>query len=75
MEQLPVFVKLESPNELKALLDELFKTISETESTLERIHDLSNKEAEKILEWKNAFDGISSKLETIGKILPEPERI
>lgn len=75
MEEMPVFVKLEKPDEVKNLLTELRDKIDKSRSALDSIKQLQEKENSYITEWKSNFSTLDSKITTIGEKLGEPEKI
>ena len=75
MEQMPVFVKIIEPEEIRKLIVFLREKIDDANSTLDKIQSLSEEESMKIAEWQENFSFVNSQIDTTKNILLEPERI
>jgi hypothetical protein len=75
MEQMPVFVKVESSGDFLAIINTLKTKIAEANETLGKIEYLSHEESMKISIWKSNFQTSNEKIKMISSMLLEPERV
>ena len=75
MEQMPVFVRIAEPLDVRGTMDLLRKKINETNQLLNNINSLMTEESAKIDEWKSKFHLINDKISDITNTLIEPESV
>ena len=73
MDQMPVFVKINEPKEIRDLMDSLRNKIDETKGTLDKIQSLSEEQSVKVEAWLSNFDDMNAKIDDIKDMLLEPE--
>lgn len=69
----PVFVKVDEYKEILDVLDMIRNKIKEIKSNLNSINSLKNEENAELAMWNNAVAEIEKKVESIDKLLFEPE--
>jgi peptidoglycan hydrolase CwlO-like protein len=74
MEQMPVFVKLEKPADLKAQINAIKSMIAKTQERISDLKSLIAEESVKMAEWRSNFDHTNYKISEIQASLVEPER-
>ena len=70
---MPVFVRIKEPKELRQSISSLKKLIGETRQTLARINEISRHEESKIDEWQSLFDSITTSISEASQKLSNPE--
>lgn len=70
----PVFVKVNEYKEILDVLDMIKDKVKEIRATLERINALRSEENAEISMWNNAINEIEKKIDSIDKIMFEPEQ-
>lgn len=70
----PVFVKVDDYREILDVLDMIKSKVKEIRETLGSINDLRNEEDAELSGWNNAINDIERKIESIDKIMFEPEQ-
>ena len=71
---MPVFVKIDEYKEILDVLDMIKSKISEVRETLGGISSLRNEEDSELSMWNNTISEIEKKIESIDKIMFEPEQ-
>ena len=71
---MPVFVKIDEYKEILDVLDMIKSKISEIRETLGGISSLRNEEDSELSMWNNTISEIEKKIESIDKIMFEPEQ-
>lgn len=69
----PVFVKVEDYKEILYVFDMIKDKIKEMRETLNNIGTLRNEEDSDIAMWNKAINDIERKIDTIDKMMFEPE--
>lgn len=70
----PVFVKIDEYKEILDVLDMIKSKIHEIRETLGGINSLRNEEDAELSMWNNTINEIEKKIESIDKIMFEPEQ-
>ena len=70
----PVFVKVDDYKEILDVLDLIKNKVKDIRDTLSNINSLRNEEDVEIATWNNTINEIERKIESIDKILFEPEK-
>lgn len=70
----PVFVKIDEYKEILDVLEMIKSKISEIRETLGSINSLRNEEDAELSMWSNTINEIERKIESIDKIMFEPEQ-
>lgn len=70
---MPVFVKVDEYKEILDVLDMIKGKMKEIKDTLGSINSLRNEEDAELAMWNNAISEIEKKIESIDKIMFEPE--
>ena len=70
----PVFVKVDDYKEILDVLDMVKGKVKEIKQTLGSINDLRNEEDAELSSWNSAISEIERKIESIDKIMFEPEQ-
>ncbi len=70
----PVFVKVDEYKEILDVLDMIKDKIKEIRDTLGNINSLRNEEDAELAMWNNTINEIERKIESIDKIMFEPEQ-
>jgi len=73
MNNTPVFIKIDSYNEVLDIIDVVKAKMKKCKNTLDEIDQLKTEEDEQIMDWKNIIDDISEKVYFIDKTLFEPD--
>ena len=71
---MPVFVKVDEYKEILDVLDMAKAKIKEIRDTLGSINSLRNEEDAELAMWNNTINEIEKKIESIDKIMFEPEQ-
>lgn len=71
---MPVFVKVDEYKDILDVLDMIKSKIKEIRATLGNINALRNEEDAEIVMWNTAINEIEKKIDTIDKIMFEPEQ-
>lgn len=71
----PVFVKVEEYKEILDVLDMVKGKIKEIRETLGNVNALRNEEDAELSMWSNTINEIEKKIESIDKIMFEPEQM
>ena len=69
MGEMPVFVKINTPDEAKEIMDSLREAIIQTRTTLNRIKELSENESDKIEDWKANFELVNERVDDVSELL------
>jgi hypothetical protein len=75
MEEMPVYVKIDMPVEIKQNIDLLRQYIYEAREMLSKIDSLSTEESAKISQWNSNFEFANKIIDNITSSLGEPEKI
>lgn len=70
----PVFVKIDEYKEILDVLDMIKSKIKEIRETLGNINALRNEEDAELALWNNTINDIDKKIDSIDKIMFEPEQ-
>ncbi len=70
----PVFIKVDEYKEILDVLDMIKDKIKEIRETLGNINALRNEEDEELAMWNNTINEIEKKVESIDRIMFEPEQ-
>lgn len=70
----PVFVKIDEYKEILDVLDMIKSKIGEVRETLSSINSLRNEEDAELSMWNNTINEIERKIDSIDKIMFEPEQ-
>lgn len=70
----PVFIKVDEYKEILDVLDMIKNKIKEIRETLGNINALRNEEDEELAMWNNTINEIEKKVESIDRIMFEPEQ-
>ena len=70
----PVFVKVDDYKEILDVLDMVKGKVKEIKQTLGSINDLRNEEDAELSSWNSAISEIERKIESIDKMMYEPEQ-
>jgi len=73
MDNMPVFVSIDDPKDIHAIVGLLREKIEEARHIMDRIQSLSRDEAHKISHWKTKYEAMVDNMESINKILMQPE--
>jgi len=73
MNNTPVFIKIDSYNEVLDIIDVVKAKMKKCKNILDEIDQLKTEEDEQIMDWKNIIDDISEKVYFIDKTLFEPD--
>jgi len=73
MNNTPVFIKIDSYNEVLDIIDVVKAKMKKCKNILDEIDQLKTEEDEQIIDWKNIIDDISEKVYFIDKTLFEPD--
>lgn len=71
---MPVFVKVDEYREILDVLDMIKGRIKEIRETLGSISSLRNEEDSELAMWNSTINDIEKKVESIDKIMFEPEQ-
>ena len=71
---MPVFVKVDEYKEILDVLDMIKGKMREIRGTLGSINSLRNEEDAELAMWNNTINEIEKKVESIDKIMFEPEQ-
>jgi len=71
----PVFVKVAEYREIIDVLDMIKAKVNEIRATLADIHDLRSQEDAEVARWNETINGIENKIESIDKMMFEPENM
>ena len=71
---MPVFVKVDEYKEILDVLDMIKSKVKEVRDTLGSINSLRNEEDAELAMWNNTINEIEKKIESIDKIMFEPEQ-
>ena len=69
----PVFVKVDEYKEILDILDMIKGKIKEVRGTLDNLNSLRNEENAELSMWNNAINEIERKIESIDRLMFEPE--
>ena len=70
----PVFIKVDEYKEILDVLDMIKGKLKEVRETLGNINTLRNEEDEELAMWNNTINEIEKKVESIYRIMFEPEQ-
>ena len=70
----PVFIKVDEYKEILDVLDMIKGKLKEVRETLGNINTLRNEEDEELAMWNNTINEIEKKVESIDRIMFEPEQ-
>lgn len=71
---MPVFVKVDDYKEILDVLDMVKSKVKEIRDTLGSINSLRNEEDAELAMWNNTMNEIEKKIDSIDKIMFEPEQ-
>ena len=71
---MPVFVKVDEYKEILDVLDMIKGKVKEIRDTLGSINSLRNEEDAELAMWNNTMNEIEKKIDSIDKIMFEPEQ-
>ncbi len=70
----PVFIKVDEYKEILDVMDMIKGKLKEVRETLGNINTLRNEEDEELAMWNNTINEIEKKVESIDRIMFEPEQ-
>jgi len=73
MEKMPVFIKIESYEDVLDLIEMIRKKTNEAKTTLLKINELKEEEERKITIWKDNLFSIENKLDELNNKLFQPD--
>ena len=71
---MPVFVKVDEYKEILDVLEMIKGKVNEIRNTLGSINSLRNEEDAELAMWNNTINEIEKKIDSIDKIMFEPEQ-
>ena len=72
---MPVFVKVDEYKEILDVLDMIKGKMEEIKETLDSVNNLRNEEGAELAMWNNTINEIEKKIDSIDKIMFEPEQM
>jgi hypothetical protein len=73
MEKMPVFVKINQPEDMESSMSSLKEKLGEIKEILAQVQSFSDDEKAKIDEWKSNFELVNKKINDVSNYLLEPE--
>lgn len=75
MNKAPVYVKVDEYRDVLDALNVIRSKLNKAKTTLNKLHELKNKEDNELQYWENALTDVDKKVDYIDKSLFEPESV
>ena len=67
MEDKPIFVKIDTYDDIKDIMNIIKRKIAEAKGTLDRIHQLRHEEEAELEAWQNEIEDVEKRVSSIDK--------